>query len=263
MCLILIAIDRVPGQRLTLLGNRDEFHQRASAAAMPWPGHQDVLGGRDLVAGGSWLAVRNDGRFAVVTNLRTGVPATAPASRGWLVRDFVTGDDEPSDYLDRLVDRADEYGPFNLVVGAGDSVHAYDGSTRRRQPLEAGVHAVSNGALTARWPKTQRLHQLFGDTLAARGDDRHALLASLRDEQPAADEALPDTGVGLERERMLAPVFIRGNRYGTRASSLLTIADDGALAFDEIRYGPDAADGGRSSWRSSGDHAEWRGGVSA
>src|SRR5262245_32121020 len=102
MCLLLIAVDAVPGRPLLLLGNRDEYRARLSAAAAPWEDDARVVGGRDLVAGGGWLALRNDGRFAAVTNVRTGLPATAPLSRGWLVRDFVLGDIGPQAFLDAV-----------------------------------------------------------------------------------------------------------------------------------------------------------------
>lgn len=252
MCLILIAIDRVPGQRIAVLGNRDEFHERASTTAQPWSEDPRVAGGRDLVAGGSWLAARDDGRFAVVTNLRTGLPASAPRSRGWLVRDFVLGDVAPADCLDALVEESDEYGPFNLVVGATGVVHAYDGSTRRRRQLDAGLHAISNGPIGVHWPKTSRVLALADEAIALHGDDPESLLAVLHDSAQPADGDLPDTGVGLELERRLAPVFIRGPRYGTRASSLLRIGDGGFVAFDEQCFGPDGRDDGRRHWTSSG-----------
>jgi len=157
MCLLLIAVDVVPDAPLLLLGNRDEFHERPSAAARPWSEDERIVGGRDLVAGGSWLAVRSDGRFAAVTNLRTGVPATAPRSRGWLVRDFVLGDMSAADFLEWLHADIESYGPFNLVLGDRTGAWARGSADAAATRLDVGVHVVSNGRIGVHWPKTERL----------------------------------------------------------------------------------------------------------
>lgn len=265
MCLLLIAVDALPGTPLLLLGNRDEFHGRASAAAQPWAESQHVAGGRDLVAGGAWLAVRDDGRFAAVTNLRTGVPATAPRSRGWLVRDFVLGADEPAAFLDALRAQAGDYGPFNLTVGDRSGAFALgsgDGVVRR---LGAGVHTISNGPIGVHWPKTERLERRFGEVARSAADvDEAALLDLLGDETSPADEALPDTGVGLELERRLAPIFIRGDKYGTRASTLVMRRADGSALLRERSFGSFAATLGEARWDTreqsgrKGAHAPWQ-----
>lgn len=247
MCLLLIAIDSTPDAPLLLLGNRDEFHARASAPAQIWDEDARVVGGRDLVAGGSWLALREDGRFAAVTNLRSGVPATAPRSRGWLVRDFVLGNMPAMRFLEALRADAGSYGPFNLVVGDAEGVFAFGGD--RIRPLQAGAHVISNGAIGAHWPKTARLQQGFADLVeSAACTDESRLLDLLADESQPADAALPDTGVGLDLERRLAPIFIRGTHYGTRAATLAVRRADGTLMLRERRFGPDAKPGGESRW---------------
>ena len=253
MCLLLVAVDLLPDCPCLLLGNRDEFHARATAPAHVWADDRRVVGGRDLVAGGSWLALRDDGRFSAVTNLRTGVPATAPRSRGALVRDFVTGDDSPTAFLDALRARSGEYGPFNLVVGDSAGVFALgsgDGIVRR---LDAGVHLVSNGAIGVHWPKTERLQQRFNARMASACDESQ-LLDLLLDEQQPADALLPETGVGLELERRLAPIFIRGEHYGTRAATLVSRHADGALVLRERRFGPWARAAGESRWQAARMH---------
>lgn len=252
MCLLLIAVDALPGRPLLMLGNRDEFHARASAAAAPWDGDARIVGGRDLVAGGSWLALRADGRFAAVTNLRTGVPATAPRSRGDLVREGVLGDETPARYLDAVRARSDEYGPFNLVVGDADGVFALASSERRVRTLGPGVHTISNGAIGVHWPKTERLERRFralADAIDEPPTQTH-LLDLLADETQPPDDALPDTGVGRALERVLAPIFIRGERYGTRASTLVARDDDGALTLRERRFGPGGAADGETALRA-------------
>jgi len=250
MCLVLIAIDVVPRMPLLLLGNRDEFHGRASAPAQPWSEDARVVGGRDLVANGSWLAARSDGRFATVTNVRSGVPATAPKSRGALVRDFVLGDAAPAAYLRDVHDDIDEFGAFNLVVGDRDEVRLLSSTGGDVTKLGAGIHVVSNGAPGVHWPKTQRLLARFEASLSDRALDASTLLDLLHDETQPADADLPDTGVGLDLERILAPVFIRGERYGTRASSLLMRYDDGSVLLRERRFGPHGALSGEDAWRA-------------
>jgi len=256
VCLILVGIDARPDSRVLLLANRDEFHARAAAAAAPWEQDASVLGGRDLVAGGSWLAVRADGRFAAVTNVRDGLPQPAPRSRGDLVREFVLGRATASDYLDALRPQVANFAPFNLILGDGLDVVAFEGVTRRTRPLGPGLHAISNGALDACWPKMRRSRQLLAEALE-HDADTEALLALLRDRAIAPDDELPDTGFGLERERMLSPIFIRGDGYGTRASTLLEIGPDGQVDLVEARFGPNAAPSGRDHWRHLPDAGAW------
>lgn len=251
MCLLLIAVDVVPNARRLLLGNRDEFHGRASAQARPWPEDSRIAGGRDLVAGGSWLAVRADGRFAAVTNLRTGLPATAPRSRGALVRDFVIGDAPVREGIDALREEIESYGPFNLVAGDAGEVWTLGSADSLTRRLDAGVHVISNGPIGVHWPKTERLERRFVDAIARDGrTNAEDLLDLLTDEQRPPDSALPDTGVGLEHERMLAPIFIRGELYGTRSSTLVSIGTDERIALTERRFGSGGAALGESRWRA-------------
>lgn len=256
MCLLLIAINATPDFPLLLLCNRDEFHARASAPAQPWREDPRVVGGRDLVAGGSWLALREDGRFAAVTNRRTGMPATAPHSRGWLVRDFVLGAAAPDAFLAALRGDAGDYGPFNLVVGDRSGVGVLGSAEGAVRVLRAGVHVISNGAIGAHWPKTERLQQHFIDTIEGGFDehDESRLLDLLLDEAQPADSVLPDTGVGLDLERRLAPIFIRGERYGTRACTLVAWRAEGTVILRERCWGPDGTAVGDARWLASSLH---------
>ena len=259
MCLLLIAIRAVPGKPLVLLGNRDEFRARASATAAPWQEDPRVVGGRDLVAGGAWLAVRTDGRHAAVTNVRSGLPATAPRSRGWLVRDFVLGDASPDDFLDAVHGDVESYGAFNLIVGDRRETWAYGTADAAPRRLDDGVHVISNGRIGVHWPKTERLRQRFVEAIASDGVDDDALLDLLLDQQLPADAALPDTGVGLELERLLAPVFVRGSaQYGTRAGTLAHFDDDRGVVLREriFEYGTSAVQ--ESAWRLAPASRRWQ-----
>lgn len=260
MCILLIAIDAMPEWPLLLLGNRDEFHARATATATaePWRGAADCLGGLDLQAGGSWLAQRNDGRFASVTNLRSGDPAKASRSRGALVRDFVVGNALAQEFGQRVLDTIDKYGPFNLVFGDRQSVWLIDGSNASLNRLEAGIHVVGNGPFDRAWPKTERLRERF--TRAIRNGDRDdsTLLSLLVDTHQPDDAELPDTGVGAKLERVLAPVFIRGEQYGTRASTLVLQHEDGSLFFRERSFGPIGSTTDEVNWECLKIDGEWR-----
>jgi len=241
MCLILLAIDVIPERPWLLLGNRDEFHARATAPAAAWVDQPDIVGGRDLVAGGSWLALNRNGRFAAVTNVRTGALAAAPRSRGELVGGFVAGVAAAGDYVATVAARRAEYGPFNLVVGSAQGaafVSSIDGQPRRLAP---GVHAFSNGSLEDEWPKMRRL-RLGLEAMRQSGKwEDAAFLELLGDTQQPADPDLPDTGVGLALERTLAPIFIVGETYGTRASTLAYASATDGLVLHERRFGPHGA----------------------
>jgi uncharacterized protein with NRDE domain len=260
MCLLLIAVRAVPGRPLLLLGNRDEFRARASASAAPWNEDPRVVGGRDLVASGSWLAMRADGRHAAVTNVRSGLPATAPKSRGWLVRDFVLGDIGVRDFIDALHGDVESYGAFNLVAGDRESTWVYGTADAAPRRLDVGVHVISNGRIGVHWPKTERLRERFGEeiSVATHLDDAR-LLDLLRDERRPPDEALPDTGVGVELERLLAPVFVRGSAlYGTRASTLAYFDENGGGRIGERIFGSDAQIEGEMNWHVGGARSDWK-----
>jgi uncharacterized protein with NRDE domain len=258
MCLLLIAINAVPQKPLLLLGNRDEYRARPSAAAAPWSEDSRVVGGRDLAAGGGWLAIRSDGRHAAVTNVRAGLPAKAPKSRGWLVRDFMLGDMPPRDFLEAVHADVESFGAFNLVAGDRDGNWAYGTADAAPRRLDDGVHVISNGRIGVHWPKTERLQRTFGDAIASNADDAR-LLDLLKDESQPRDAALPDTGVGIELERLLAPVFVRGSpQYGTRASTLAHLGNDGRALLRERVFAAFTPSGEESTWIADGVTGDWR-----
>jgi uncharacterized protein with NRDE domain len=246
MCLIALAWNAHPDYRLVLAANRDEFHARPTAPLARWQDAPQIIGGRDLREGGGWLALHQDGRFAAVTNVREPHRAPAPRSRGQLVKDFVAGNAAPADYAAMVSAAGKAYGPYNLVVGDG-AVLAF--ASNRPQPrwhlLNPGIHSISNGDIDLPWPKMRRLSASLRQWLAQAPAEPAAeaalepLLQALADERGADDAELPDTGVGLELERMLAPAFIRGAQYGTRASSVLLIRGDGRAELFERSFGPD------------------------
>jgi len=251
MCLLLLALNVVPGRPWLLLGNRDEFHARPTAPAQEWSDMPGVYGGRDLQAGGSWLAVYRNGRYAAVTNVRRPGSPPAARSRGALVGEFVSGTVSAEAYAQAVARERAEYGPFNLVVGdtnAAYFVSSIDGVVR---PLRDGVHAFSNGSLEDEWPKMRRLREKFSALLRDGKMEDAALLDLLYDGSPPADGDLPDTGIGLDFERRLASIFVMPMRvkdeaYGTRASTLAYMRADGGFVLRERRFGEDAGVVGES-----------------
>lgn len=232
-----------------MAGNRDEFHARPTAALAPWDNEPAIIGGRDLRSGGGWAAVGAAGRMAVVTNVRDPLAAQNGPSRGALVADFLRGQDPAGVHMDRLAAVASAYAPFNLLLADGTTLEYLGNHPAERQTLGAGVHGMSNGALDAPWPKTRRLMAALSAWLDADGvgslsqseraltPDPAALWEALADEHRPVDSDLPDTGIGLERERWLSPAFIRGDDYGTRASTVLLIDHEGHGQMHERRFG--------------------------
>lgn len=250
MCLIALAWRVHPRYRLALIANRDELHARPTAAADVDPAAIDVYGGRDLLQGGGWLQISTRGRLAAVTNVRAGLAAeAAPRSRGALVRDYVRGDGDAAASLQALSPIAQEFGRFNLLAWEGDTLaFASNHPGFFSSPVKPGMHAMSNGAFDAPWPKSGRATQALSTWLESAADDatqdlRIATLAplfdALADTTVAPDASLPDTGVGRDLERTLSSPFVRGDRYGTRCSSVVLVGDD-AIVFAERRFGPDA-----------------------
>jgi uncharacterized protein with NRDE domain len=253
MCLIAVAWRAHPRYQLAVIANRDESHARPAAPAGFDPEDADVYGGRDLQAGGSWLQVSARGRLAAVTNVRTGLrDLVAARSRGALVRDFVRGGAPAPEHLAAVATTAAEYAPFNLLGWDGRELQFASNHPRATHPVAPGMHAMSNGAFDAPWPKSGHATQALSAWLASpasRGEPDAAavapLFAALADTTPAPDACLPDTGVGLELERLLSPPFVQGREYGTRCSSIVLVARD-AITFLERRYRSDASIDGES-----------------
>jgi uncharacterized protein with NRDE domain len=255
MCLIALAWRAHHRYPLALIANRDEFHARPAAPAGFDPDAGDVYGGRDLVQGGSWLQVSTRGRLAAVTNVRAGIAAeAAPRSRGWLVRDFVRGGIRAQPAAAALEPLAREYGRYNLLLWDGNALaFASNHPQPTHTPVAPGLHAMSNGAFDAKWPKSGHATRALAAWLASQAGDADdigepmlaPLFDALADTTAAPDDALPDTGVGLELERALSPPFVRGGHYGTRCSSVVLVGRD-AVVFAERRFGPDAEPAGAS-----------------
>ena len=240
MCVIAFAWNAHPHWRLVLAGNRDEFHARPSATLARWP-DAPILAGRDLQAGGTWLGVSGSGRCSVVTNVRNPRDPQEGLSRGLLVTDYLAGTVGAAAHAASLRARAAGYRPFNLLLfDAAAGIHVGNRPGVRASLLAPGVHGLSNADLDTPWPKTQRLIEHLQRWLAMDAADFAPLFDALADERIALDAQLPDTGVGLERERWLSATFIHGASYGTRASTVVAIDHHGCGEIIERGF---AADG--------------------
>lgn len=224
MCLVTIARPPASGRyRLAIAANRDEAHERPTEALHWWPDAAGVAGGRDGIAGGSWLAVRRDGRFAALLN----TPATPPSktrSRGELVRDFVTDDDHDAARMQSI---AHLYAGFHALIGDLSGIHHVASLRERPQPLTSACEACGNFGPDQPGPRIERARRAMPEALAA-ADPVAALFRML------ADTTDPGTGSGDNR-----PVFIRDPVYGTRSSSLVLFDGQGRVGFHERRFDRD------------------------
>jgi uncharacterized protein with NRDE domain len=246
MCVLAFAWHAHPRWRLVLAGNRDELHDRPAAPLARWdePGH--ILAGRDLLSGGTWLGVSEQGRLAVVTNLRGfGAPAPDRASRGALVTDLLAGEGR---YADPAAAGLGDFNPFNLILAdRGEARFLSNRPGDIRTTLARGIYGLSNGALDDPWPKTMRLKAALLDWIVA-GDVAPAVLLEV-----LREEALPAAGVpatvpsDVPQEPAQSPIFIRNPVYGTRCSTVVAIDATGAGVIIERRYAADAAVTGETS----------------
>jgi uncharacterized protein with NRDE domain len=253
MCLIAFAWHAHPRWRLLLAGNRDEFHARPSAALARWD-DAPIVGGRDLEAGGTWLGVTDGGRCCVVTNVRDPRDPQLGTSRGLLATDYLRGDADAATHAQQLLRTAADYRPFNLLTfDAREAFYLGNRPEPCMQAIDLGVHGLSNADFNTPWPKTRTLMQQLQQWIDAGGDaDFAPLFAALADEREAPKAQLPDTGVGLERERWLSSAFIRGEQYGTRASTVVAIGHDGHGVIAERRFGPNGRFAGETLLRFGG-----------
>lgn len=235
MCLILLAKGVHPRYRLVLAANRDEYYDRPTLPLDYWDEAPGVLAGKDLEAGGTWLGITRSGRLAAITNYRdfSSVKSAAP-SRGQLVSRFLQGDDSPRNYLAEVCKTGHRYNGFNLLAGgSGGDVHYYSNSRSQVETVPDGVHGLSNAFLNTPWPKVTAGVEGLTQLLSADTLDIDAVFTLLSDRTSPSDHELPDTGIGLAWERILAPLFISSEIYGTRSSSVILVSVDGTVTFLE------------------------------
>lgn len=241
MCLVLIAYRAHPRYPLVLAANRDEFHARPAQALHWWNDGVRMLAGRDLQAGGSWLGIDATGRIALVTNYRDpSVPRPEGTSRGSLIGEFLGGTESATGFARATAARARQFSGFNLLAMDHENL-AY--VTSHPEPeartLPPGIYGLSNKQLDTPWPKLLRARERFERELAGEHPQPGALMRLLSDRSIGADAELPDTGIGLEWERLLSAAFTVSDAYGTRCSTVVLIGSDGIVTVEERSHAPD------------------------
>jgi uncharacterized protein with NRDE domain len=223
VCVIAVAVGVSARFPLVLIANRDEDFDRPTLPAAFWDDAPDILGGRDALQRGSWLAVTRGGRFAAVTNLRFATRDPQKRSRGELVSGFVRGGMTPAAYVDEVAAHADEYAGFHLIAGElSGEIMLLSGGVK---PLTTGVHALSNAPPGEHWPKVETAARELGELL------------TIDDEAELATAALQLLQSHRGTRRSENDIFIAGERYGTRSSTVI-IWDGSSTTFIEQTYAP-------------------------
>lgn len=251
MCIAVFLWKDHPLYPFLLLLNRDEYHHRPTLPLAWWEDEEDphILGGRDCLAGGTWLACSRNGRLAFLTNVRE-LPSASecqPKSRGDLPVRFLKSKKSPEEFADELIKEADKYSGFNLVVADLSSLamvyitNRPKGSSLTAMQVSPGVHVLSNAKLDTPWPKAQRLEKSFKELLDKYGETEIPLkempIKLLRDTRKDDESKLPRI-YPPEFEYQLSSIFVDcespTGRYGTRSSSVLAMRTTEEVTFYEM-----------------------------
>jgi len=242
VCLIVVGWRAHAQYPLVVAANRDEFHERPSAAAQFWDDRREILGGRDLECMGTWLGMTRAGRFAAVTNVRDGTDARPAArSRGLLASGFLANGMPAAQFTARTAAEGDAYRGFNLLAADEDELWWISNRGDGPRCLAPGIYGLSNHLLDTPWPKVQRAKARFAEMLEP-APALDTLFELLADDARAPDPDLPDTGIGLERERLLSPLKIVSGTYGTRCSTAIAVSADGTVRFAERSFDREGRD---------------------
>ncbi len=236
MCILFLSINQHPDYPLIICANRDEFHQRPTKSAHFWQEYPELLAGKDLQAGGTWLGINKAGYFAAITNIRAGNrPDTSKKSRGELVTlALMTNSIINKAWLQQ---HSYQYNPFNLIYGSLNNLSCFNSNSNKQTPITDGFHAISNGTMDDRWPKmVNGVKQLESVVQSIEPLDRSKLLSILQDNRSADDRELPKTGIPLSWERLLSSIFICSEDYGTRSSTIILQQSDKSIDFYETEY---------------------------
>ena len=247
MCLIFFALNHHPNYDLILVANRDEFYSRPTASADYWTNRPDILAGRDLLdqtgnLPGTWLGMTKDGRMSMLTNYRDlrMLKSSAP-SRGQLVTNYLAGNASAFDYLSEVQKNAQDYNGFNLIAGTVSKLYYYSNTSNGIQSLSPGIYGISNHLLETPWPKVTQGKEAFRKIVDQHNAiDPEQLVDFMKDGRRYEASQLPDTGVGLEREKMLSSIYITSEDYGTRCTTVILAKKNGEVLFLEKTFVPEA-----------------------
>jgi uncharacterized protein with NRDE domain len=237
MCLIVFANKVHKNYKLIFAANRDEFYERSAEDAGFWKDHPELLAGKDLQACGTWMGITKQGKFAAITNYRDPKNFNNNAqSRGLLTYNFLTNGLTAPDYYLTIKKDLQNYNGFNLIIGNADDLNYLSSVKGELQKIEPGIHGLSNSFLDTPWPKVEKSKERLKRMIEKDEINSNELMSLLTDTAYAKDDELPDTGVGLELERVLSSVFIKSPKYGTRCSTVLLIDTNNNVGFVEKTY---------------------------
>ncbi|HET6871822.1 MAG TPA: NRDE family protein [Sporolactobacillaceae bacterium] len=236
MCLILFAYHVHPKYKLIVAANRDEFYERSTLQAHFWEDCPNILAGRDLEKMGTWMGVTTTGRFAALTNYRNPKENTqGKRSRGELVARALKHEGKIQAFMQKVSEENTLYPGYNLLAGDINELFYYSNVGKELQKVRPGIYGLSNHLLNSNWPKVEKgkleLSKIIDGKRNVIGAD---LMGLLQYSDPFQDELLPDTGVSPEMERMLSPLFIKSDHYGTRSSTVLLASDNHAKYVERV-----------------------------
>ena len=238
MCLINFHFGDHPTYKLVIAANRDEAYARPTAEASFWKDEPAILAGRDLKQMGTWLGITKQGRFAALTNFRDPtLPETGKISRGEIVRNYLAHNMKPEDFIERLRKERNHYAGFNILLGSPDQLFHYNNILDELSEITPGTHALSNHTLNTPWPKVVKGRELLREQVKRNNQiNPSALFRITSNAEKAPDDLLPNTGVGIELERILSPLFITSSHYGTRSSTVILVDRENNVIFRERIY---------------------------
>ena len=240
MCLIAFNWNNHPTYKLILIANRDEFYHRKTRSVHFWEDNPNILAGKDLEAGGTWMGVSKKGKFTALTNYRdiANLKTEAP-SRGMLTMDYLNNGQHPKDYLAEKAPDAKAYNGFNLLTGTSDELFYFSNYENKIRKLESGLYGLSNHLLNTPWYKVEKVKQKLSESIQKNSIDVQILLNLLNDPEKPEDSLVQQTGLPMDKEKMLSSMFIESPDYGTRCSSVLLIDYNNHVSFTEKIYSKD------------------------
>lgn len=239
MCLIVFAYKYHPKYPFILAGNRDEFYARPTQKLHIWDSKPNILAGKDLKDGGTWLGVNQHGRMAAITNHRdlNNIKQSAP-SRGNIITKILKSYQPVADQLSDMEPDFPKYNGFNLITGTLDDLYYVSNEGNHFLKIKPGLYGISNAFLNTPWPKTNQALEDFTHALNGDMPNVNAIFELLSNTTTYPDHTLPKTGLPPEMERAVSSIFIRTDEYGTRSSALLMMDNEGKIRFNEKTYRP-------------------------
>lgn len=238
MCMVLWASDCHDKYKLVVAANRDEFYQRPTQPADFWPENPAILAGKDMKHGGTWMGITSKGRFATLTNFRDPANFNPQApSRGHLVQEYLASTNDAQSYMQKILATGLAFNGFNLLAGTVDEIYYLSNQEKIIRRVTKGYHGLSNSLLDAPWPKVTRGLSNLAVSLQKSSIEVEDLFKLMADRNQPPDHQLPQTGVSLEMERLLAPAFVEMQDYGTRTTTIILVDRNNLVHFWERSFG--------------------------